>query len=77
MDEIYIIIRIKISAQVMIRIKVMIRKHLCMVTMERPLIGREGLRDCNLIGWPGPEEAQASQSGYSHVTPPDQSEASP
>ena len=61
----------------MIRIKVMIRKHSYMVTMGWPLIGWEGSRDCNLIGWPGPEEAQASQSGYSHVTPPDQTEASP
>ena len=48
-----------------------------MVTMGSSVIGREGSRDCKLIGWTGPEEAQASQSACSHVTPLDQSQSSP
>ena len=33
-----------------------------MVTMGSSVIGREGSRGCKLIGWPGPPQAQASQS---------------
>ena len=47
------------------------------VTMGSSVIGRERSRDCSLIGWAGPEEAQPSQSESSHMTSLSQSQSSP